>query len=234
MADWYYLVRGQQVGPVSLEALRSIAAAGQIAPADYVWQQGAPSWAAAGSVPGLFPQYQVPPQTYAAQPAATVPAYTPPPTYAPAPFQPPRPAARAVRFGPIEMRRRILLLVAAGSVFLTFFTPLFLYHGFNNVLGFGWDYWWGIMAFIFAIVAIAAVSVELALQHFLMVRLIFKWAILGLYCLIGLFTLLGLLLGMLAYGAFGIPICIPLMLAAAVLGTVIAAIIAAQEWPVPV
>jgi hypothetical protein len=55
MADWYYAQGGQQLGPVADVQLQQLAASGQLRPADLVWAEGMPSWAAAGTIPNLFP-----------------------------------------------------------------------------------------------------------------------------------------------------------------------------------
>jgi hypothetical protein len=53
MADdaWYYAQNNQQLGPVTLEALRGMAASGQLAPDNLVWTQGMPQWLPARTVP---------------------------------------------------------------------------------------------------------------------------------------------------------------------------------------
>jgi hypothetical protein len=55
MQQWYYLQGGHQLGPVSLEALRQLAASGDLLPTDLVWTAGAACWTAAESVAVLFP-----------------------------------------------------------------------------------------------------------------------------------------------------------------------------------
>jgi len=60
--DWHYNCRGQQMGPVSLATLQSLAQGGQLAPTDSVWKLGTPGWILANQVPELtFPQ---PPETW--------------------------------------------------------------------------------------------------------------------------------------------------------------------------
>ena len=53
MADdsWYYAQNNQQLGPVTLEALRAMVASGQVGAADLVWTQGMSQWQPARSVP---------------------------------------------------------------------------------------------------------------------------------------------------------------------------------------
>jgi hypothetical protein len=75
--SWFYASSGVQKGPVSEEALRSLAASGQLAPTDLVWRDGMPSWQPASSIPGLLPPgLAAPPPLPASQPAAP---YYPPP-----------------------------------------------------------------------------------------------------------------------------------------------------------
>src|SRR4051812_34881498 len=88
--EWYYSQGGQQVGPVTSEQLKGLAASGQITPADLVWKDGMPEWTPAARVKGLFAAAPVPslpqpgyannPQTAYSAPQA---AYAPPqPAYA--------------------------------------------------------------------------------------------------------------------------------------------------------
>src|SRR5215207_5417849 len=53
MADdsWYYAQNNQQLGPVTLAALRNMVASGQVGAADLVWTQGMAQWQPARSVP---------------------------------------------------------------------------------------------------------------------------------------------------------------------------------------
>jgi hypothetical protein len=51
---WYYARAGARTGPLSFDALKAAAAAGQFAPADLVWQEGTADWVKARTVPGLF------------------------------------------------------------------------------------------------------------------------------------------------------------------------------------
>jgi hypothetical protein len=62
-AEWHFTQSGQQAGPVTWTQLRQRAASGQLQPTDMAWKNGMPAWAAAGSVPNLFP-----PPTAAAPP----------------------------------------------------------------------------------------------------------------------------------------------------------------------
>jgi uncharacterized RDD family membrane protein YckC len=55
MADeWFYARDNQQCGPIAWAALQAMAVGGQLAPTDLVWAEGAPSWAPAATIPGLF------------------------------------------------------------------------------------------------------------------------------------------------------------------------------------
>lgn len=53
-AVWYYVVNGEQAGPVSFAELKAAAAAGRLTPAALVWEEGTPDWVAARTVAGLF------------------------------------------------------------------------------------------------------------------------------------------------------------------------------------
>lgn len=53
MALWYCYVGGQQYGPVPFETLLTWLTEGRVRPTDYVWQEGAPSWAPAFSIQRL-------------------------------------------------------------------------------------------------------------------------------------------------------------------------------------
>lgn len=51
--DWYVIAGGQQVGPISAQQMRDMAASGQLQPTDTVWKEGMPNWVPAKSVKGL-------------------------------------------------------------------------------------------------------------------------------------------------------------------------------------
>ena len=53
--EWYYLLDGEQRGPVSGGELKQLAAAGKLRPNDKVKKEGMPGWVAASQVKGLFP-----------------------------------------------------------------------------------------------------------------------------------------------------------------------------------
>ncbi len=54
MADeWYYMHQGRQAGPISLEQLKQLVAAGQLRESDEVWKQGTPDWRLIRTVPEL-------------------------------------------------------------------------------------------------------------------------------------------------------------------------------------
>ncbi|MEX2671983.1 MAG: RDD family protein [Phycisphaeraceae bacterium] len=54
--QWYYYTQGgQQVGPVSFDALQSAAGAGLFHADDFVWHEGDADWQPAHQVAGLFP-----------------------------------------------------------------------------------------------------------------------------------------------------------------------------------
>jgi hypothetical protein len=52
--QWYLARDRQRTGPYSLDQLRHMAASGELAPEDMVWQEGAGQWVPADSVRGLF------------------------------------------------------------------------------------------------------------------------------------------------------------------------------------
>ena len=86
-AVWYYVVNGEQQGPVSFADLQAAAAGGKVAPTALVWKEGMPDWVAAQTVAGLFPVPVAPPPPVPASPA-TADAYP----LAESPPPPPRPA----------------------------------------------------------------------------------------------------------------------------------------------
>lgn len=53
MGQWYYLVNGQQRGPVSREQIINLVNQGQLRLNDYVWSEGMPNWVPIQNVPGL-------------------------------------------------------------------------------------------------------------------------------------------------------------------------------------
>lgn len=57
---WYYTRQGQRIGPVSTEQLKQLAAAGQLAADDHIWNQGMASWTPARDINGLIPSAVVP------------------------------------------------------------------------------------------------------------------------------------------------------------------------------
>jgi hypothetical protein len=75
--EWYYGQHDQQLGPVSIDELKALAAAGQLARTDIVWTEGFDDWIPAAEVEGLFPLPASPPQQ------ATTPKPTPPPIHEP-------------------------------------------------------------------------------------------------------------------------------------------------------
>ena len=53
MANYYIAVNGQQIGPLTIEQIRQMAANGQITPNTYVWKQGFANWMLISQVPEL-------------------------------------------------------------------------------------------------------------------------------------------------------------------------------------
>jgi uncharacterized RDD family membrane protein YckC len=107
--NWYYARGGQQIGPITLDALRQQASAGALEPGDLVWGEGMPDWVDARQVPELASsfasagpeqgEYDVAPGT-SAPPSPAVAPYPAPgvPTYA-APQYPAAPYPGAAQSG---------------------------------------------------------------------------------------------------------------------------------------
>ncbi len=78
MSEWYYSQSGQQLGPITADQLKNLAASGQLQPGDLIWKDGMAEWTPAVRVKGIFPE--------SGQPAANVPAaeFAPNGAYAPA------------------------------------------------------------------------------------------------------------------------------------------------------
>ena len=89
--QWFYGQDGAQRGPIDLEAIRALAASGQLRPRDLVWRQGMTDW---------LPATQVMPELFATA-AADAPAPTPE-SLAPEPVAPvrPTPVAPTPQAGP--------------------------------------------------------------------------------------------------------------------------------------
>jgi hypothetical protein len=98
MTQWHYAVGEQQLGPVSTDELRRLAATGQVGPETMVWCNGMADWAEARSVAGLTfgsptPEPMPAPDPYAAAaPAAPQPQYAPAAAYQPAQATYPQPS----------------------------------------------------------------------------------------------------------------------------------------------
>ena len=61
-AEWHFTQSGRQAGPVTWPRLREPASSGALLQTDMVWKPGMATWAAAGSISGLFPKpARVPP-----------------------------------------------------------------------------------------------------------------------------------------------------------------------------
>jgi len=74
-AAYFVLVNNQQMGPCDANALRQMAAAGQITMQTMAWTQGMPQWAAIGTIPALAGIFQAPPTP----PMPPTPGSVPPP-----------------------------------------------------------------------------------------------------------------------------------------------------------
>ncbi len=77
MAEWYYSQDGNQMGPVSLEAILKAAKNGLIKPNDMVWKDGWPDWKKASKAPELAAALKGETKPAAVKPAAPA-AYAPP------------------------------------------------------------------------------------------------------------------------------------------------------------
>jgi hypothetical protein len=53
--EWFYTNNGQQMGPVTVDVLRDMAAGGGLQPSDLVWTDGMSAWVPATAARGLFP-----------------------------------------------------------------------------------------------------------------------------------------------------------------------------------
>ncbi len=216
---WYYQQGSQRMGPIPAEALKALAAAGQIQPSDPIMRDDMTTWVPANQVRGLF-----------ADAASTVPAPAPLPTSefsAPAAMedmsiQPaPYPAARA-SFTSAQKTRRILLIVAAAIIFVCYFTPEFYTSvsrtraatprfgmDFNPTPGaeqsetyfiFGWESWWGMVSFFVSIAALGGAITDLATASLAIMRTILKWVHLATFGIITLVSLVGTILGVFGIG----------------------------------
>lgn len=74
MNRWYYLLNGQQHGPVTTEQLQALISRGTLRLNDYVWREGMANWAAIQSVPELY-QGASPPQAAYPRPGYQAGAY---------------------------------------------------------------------------------------------------------------------------------------------------------------
>ena len=85
MGEWYYILNGQQVGPVTVEMLKKLAADHLLAPTQLLWRDGMTDWKPASTVEGIFDRNAAP---AAAKPAAAKPAPAKPAPAKPAPAKP--------------------------------------------------------------------------------------------------------------------------------------------------
>ncbi len=280
---WYYQQGGQRMGPIPAEALKALAAAGQIRPTDPIMRDDMTTWVPANQVRGLFGAaapnaaagYAAPASAAYATPAGVAMEEMP---AAPAHY----PATARASFTSAQKTRRILLIVAAAIIFICFFTPEFYASvapktpspsnagmGFNRGAGmrtptpssepadswffFGWETWWGMVSFFVGIAALGGAITDLATSSVAIMRKIFKWVHLATFSVIALIGLVGTILGVFAVGlqvsAFPgsniwIPIssakqeglsvhCFPitavLLVAAAVMGAIVALNIVAKD-----
>lgn len=55
-SQWYYVVNGQQGGPITSPKLKHLAITGRLSPDDLVWRDGMEDWEPASTLKGLFDQ----------------------------------------------------------------------------------------------------------------------------------------------------------------------------------
>ena len=67
--QWHYTRGGAQAGPVDIEVLQQMVAAGQVGPDELVWTDGMPEWQRAGNIPLFF---AAPPITVSGDPQVQV------------------------------------------------------------------------------------------------------------------------------------------------------------------
>jgi len=113
-SEWYILKSGQQEGPFTWEQLWQQARSGQIQPADQVWKEGMPGWAAAVQFPGLFDTAK-PPTPPLPLPASAL----PPHTGQPFPSGAGRPTGKK---GPLVALIILLLILACSGAAYFFLT----------------------------------------------------------------------------------------------------------------
>jgi uncharacterized RDD family membrane protein YckC len=114
-AEWYYLLDGQQLGPVGSRELKVLADKGRLQPTDLIWRDGLTNWVPAARVKGLFPDTDV--YGLEEEPAAPAPA----PAKEDDDFSPggARPkVSRALRHGYAPIVKRFLALILDGLVLL--------------------------------------------------------------------------------------------------------------------
>lgn len=162
-SEWHYLKDGQQVGPVSTERLKELAAAGGLKPADLVWRPGLAEWVAASRFKDLFPR------------AMTVP--------------PPIPVGGASAEGsPISLggdagkgnKISVALIVIGAMLLVVFFTPFFYVSvkaGSNKAssLTFGFHLWYGITALVIGIAIAIVAALNLLFSRVKIVGFIANW-----------------------------------------------------------
>ncbi|MEJ5275651.1 MAG: DUF4339 domain-containing protein [Thermogemmata sp.] len=94
---WYFARAGTQIGPVTLEQLRTEIASGRLGRRDLVWRQGMPQWVEAGQVVELLPYF--PPQGAITSWPSTPTGYAPAPPPMPG-TAPPPPGGYGPAYGP--------------------------------------------------------------------------------------------------------------------------------------
>jgi hypothetical protein len=119
--EWHYSKGGQQIGPVSTDDLKQLAANGGLSPSDLIWKEGWSEWKQARAVKGLLP---VEPPAMPVPPPLPQPSANPSLPTTPARNMPPlSPTASALLssalWNPFVARLWCLLFTPAFGAFLT-------------------------------------------------------------------------------------------------------------------
>ncbi len=101
MPEWFYAKNGATFGPVTMEALRKLAEAGEIKGDDHAWKVGMPDWIAVSLVEGLLPN-----NTSKRPPP--IPSLPPPLPASPPPLR----KGKRISFTPFKERKHVTILVA--------------------------------------------------------------------------------------------------------------------------
>jgi hypothetical protein len=110
--QWYYIEKGQRLGPFSSDELKQLAGSGRLQRSDTVWKQGMPQWVPASHIKGLFSaavQAHTPgkPPPSPGVPSSPAPSAAPAPSATP-PKQPPVAGTRACEWCAESIREEAL------------------------------------------------------------------------------------------------------------------------------